>query len=56
MPSGDLNDSTDSTDMGSPFQNLGIMQAETPLPSDLFLAVDAPEMLWAEHLKAQPER
>ena len=37
--------------MGKFFQNIGVMAVEALLLSELFLAVDIPEMLWTEHVE-----
>ena len=37
--------------VGKFFQNLGVMAVEALLLSELFLAVDIPEMLWTEHVE-----
>ena len=51
MLSGDPNDFTVHIGIGKFFQNLGVMAAEALLVSELFLAVDVPEMLWTKHVE-----
>ena len=42
--------------IGKFFQNIGVMAAETLLLSELFLAVDIPEMLWTRHVEDEVAR
>jgi hypothetical protein len=51
MVSGQPNDLSVRIGVGKFYQNLGVMAAETLLLSELFLAVDVPEMLWTEHVE-----
>jgi hypothetical protein len=51
MVTGQPNDFTVHIGVGKFFQNLGVMAAEALLLSELFLAVDIPEMLWTEHVE-----
>ncbi|MGC8645156.1 MAG: hypothetical protein ACP5UO_02665 [Thermoplasmata archaeon] len=49
--SGDPNDFTVRIGVGKLLQNLGVMAVEAILLSELFLAVDIPEMLWSLHVE-----
>ncbi len=51
MVTGQPNDFSVHIGIGKFFQNIGIMAAETLLLSELFLAVDVPEMLWTRHVE-----
>ena len=51
MVTGQPNDFSVHIGVGKFFQNLGVMAAEALLLSELFLAVDIPEMLWTEHVE-----
>ena len=51
MVTGQPNDFSVHIGVGKFFQNLGVMAAEALLLSELFLAVDVPEMLWTEHVE-----
>jgi hypothetical protein len=48
---GNPNDFTVTIGVGKLIQNLAVMAAEAILLSELFLAVDIPEMLWTEHVE-----
>jgi len=51
MVTGQPSDFSVHIGVGKFFQNLGVMAAEALLLSELFLAVDIPEMLWTEHVE-----
>ena len=51
MVTGQPNDFSVHIGVGKFFQNLGVMAVEALLLSELFLAVDIPEMLWTEHVE-----
>lgn len=51
--SGDPNDFTVKIGIGKFLQNLGVMAIEAILLSELFLAVDVPEMLWSIHVEKE---
>ena len=51
MVTGQSNDFSIHIGVGKFFQNLGVMAIEALLLSELFLAVDIPEMLWTEHVE-----
>jgi hypothetical protein len=51
MTSGQPNDFTVHIGIGKLKTNLAIAAAETLLLSELFLAVDVPEMLWTQHVE-----
>jgi len=51
--SGDPNDFTVRIGIGRFLQNLGVMAIEAILLSELFLAVDVPEMLWSIHVEKE---
>jgi hypothetical protein len=51
--SGDPNDFTVRIGIGKFLQNLGVMAIEAILLSELFLAVDVPEMLWSIHVEKE---
>ncbi|MDG6985758.1 MAG: hypothetical protein JRM73_03325 [Nitrososphaerota archaeon] len=51
MITGQPNDFSVHIGVGKFFQNLGVMAVEALLLSELFLAVDIPEMLWTEHVE-----
>lgn len=51
MVTGQPNDFSIHIGIGKFFQNLGVMAAEALLLSELFLAVDIPEMLWTTHVE-----
>ncbi len=51
MVTGQPNDFSVHIGVGKFFQNLGVMAVEALLLSELFLAVDVPEMLWTEHVE-----
>ena len=51
MVTGQPNDFSVHLGIGKFFQNLGVMAIEALLLSELFLAVDIPEMLWTEHVE-----
>ncbi|MDG6899049.1 MAG: hypothetical protein JRN12_02815 [Nitrososphaerota archaeon] len=48
---GQPNDFSIHIGVGKFLQNLGMMAVEALLLSELFLAVDIPEMLWTEHVE-----
>ncbi len=48
---GQSNDFSIHVGIGKFFQNLGVAAAEALLLSELFLAVDVPEMLWTRHVE-----
>ena len=56
MLSGQPNDFMVRIGIGKFFQNIGVMAAETLLLSELFLAVDIPEMLWTRHVEGEVAR
>ena len=49
--SGQPNDFTVTIGIGKWIQNIAVVAAETLLISDLFLAVDVPQMLWTVHVE-----
>jgi hypothetical protein len=51
--SGQPNDFTVRVGIGKLVQNLAVMAVETLLLTELFLAVDIPEMLWTVHVEKQ---
>lgn len=51
--SGQPNDFTVRIGIGKLVQNLAVAAAEALLLSELFLAVDVPEMLWTRHVEGQ---
>jgi GDP-D-mannose dehydratase len=51
--SGQPNDFTIRVGIGKLVQNLAVAAAEALLLSELFLAVDVPEMLWTRHVEGQ---
>ncbi len=51
MVTGQPDDFSVHIGVGKFFQNLGVMAIEALLLSELFLAVDIPEMLWTEHVE-----
>ena len=51
MVTGQPNDFSVHIGVGKFLQNLGVMAVEALLLSELFLAVDIPEMLWTEHVE-----
>jgi hypothetical protein len=51
MVTGQPNDFSVHIGVGKFFQNIGVMAVEALLLSELFLAVDIPEMLWTEHVE-----
>jgi hypothetical protein len=51
MISGQPNDFTIHVGIGKLVQNIGVAAAEALLLSELFLAVDVPEMLWTTHVE-----
>jgi len=51
--SGDPNDFTVRIGIGKFLQNLGVMAIEAILLSELFMAVDVPEMLWSIHVEKE---
>jgi hypothetical protein len=51
MLSGQPNDFTVHIGIGKWVQNIAVAAAETLLLSELFLAVDVPEMLWTTHVE-----
>jgi hypothetical protein len=51
MVTGEPNDFAVHIGVGKFFQNLGVAAIETLLVTELFLAVDIPEMLWTEHVE-----
>lgn len=52
MVAGDPNDFTVHIGIGKLVQNLAIAAVEVLLLSELFIAVDVPEMLWTVHVEA----
>ena len=48
---GDPNNFTVTVGVGKFIQNIAVMAVEALLLSELFLAVDIPEMLWTEHVE-----
>ncbi len=56
MVSGQPNDFMVRIGIGKFLQNIGVMAAETLLLSELFLAVDIPEMLWTRHVEGEVAR
>ena len=48
---GDPNNFTVTVGVGKFIQNIAVMAVEAFLLSELFLAVDIPEMLWTEHVE-----
>jgi len=51
--SGQPNDFTVRVGIGKLVQNLAVLAVETLLLTELFLAVDIPEMLWTVHVEKQ---
>lgn len=51
MVTGQPNDFTVHVGVGKFVQNLAVAAAETILLTELFLAVDIPEMLWTRHVE-----
>ena len=51
MVTGQPSDFSVHIGVGKFFRNLGVMAVEALLLSELFLAVDIPEMLWTEHVE-----
>jgi hypothetical protein len=51
MVSGQPSDFTVHIGIGKFIQNLGVMAVEVLLLSELFLAIDIPEMLWTSHVE-----
>lgn len=53
MIAGQPNDFTIHIGIGKFIQNIAVMGAEALLLSELFLAVDVPEMLWTRHVEGE---
>ena len=53
MVSGQPNDFTVHIGIGKFIQNIAVAAAEALLLSELFLAVDVPEMLWTRHVEGE---
>jgi hypothetical protein len=53
MVAGQPNDFTIHIGIGKFVQNLAVAAAETILLTELFLAVDIPEMLWTRHVEGE---
>ena len=51
MITGKPNDFTVRVGIGKMAQNLAVAAAETLILSELFLAIDVPEMLWTKHVE-----
>ena len=50
---GESNDFTIHIGIGKFIQNLAVAAVETLLLTELFLAVDIPEMLWTRHVEGE---
>lgn len=53
MITGQPNDFSIHVGIGKFFQNIAVAAAEALLLSELFLAIDIPEMLWTRHVEKQ---
>ena len=50
---GEPNDFTIKVGIGKLVQNLGVAVAEAIILSEIFIAVDVPEMLWTRHVEGE---